>query len=67
MIKFRQGFGRLIRSKKDTGFIILFDRRVKNRSYGQKFLDSIPQGCPVSEINRKDILAKIDNNGALKI
>ncbi|MFN2339882.1 MAG: helicase C-terminal domain-containing protein [Halanaerobium sp.] len=64
VIKFRQGFGRLIRSKKDTGFIILFDRRVKTRSYGKKFLDSIPAGCPVSEINRKDLLAKIDNNGA---
>ncbi len=64
VIKFRQGFGRLIRSKKDTGYIILFDRRVKKRSYGQKFLDSIPDGCPVSEIKQKDILAKIDNNGA---
>jgi ATP-dependent DNA helicase DinG len=63
VIKFRQGFGRLIRSKKDTGYIILFDRRVKKRSYGQKFLDSIPDGCPVSEIKHKDILAKIDNNG----
>ena len=64
VIKFRQGFGRLIRSKNDTGFIILFDRRVKNRSYGQKFLDSLPQGCPISEINHRDILAKIDKNGA---
>ena len=63
VIKFRQGFGRLIRSKKDSGLIILFDRRVKERSYGSKFLDSLPAGCPVSEINRRDILAKIDNNG----
>ena len=66
VIKFRQGFGRLIRSKKDSGLIILFDRRVKERSYGNKFLDSLPAGCPVSEINRRDILAKIDDNGVLK-
>lgn len=63
VIKFRQGFGRLIRSKKDSGFIILFDRRVKSRSYGQKFLDSIPRGCPVFEINQKDIIKKIEDNG----
>ena len=64
VIKFRQGFGRLIRSKKDKGLIILFDRRVKERSYGQKFLDSLPEGCPVSELSNKDLLAKINKNGA---
>ncbi|TDP94149.1 ATP-dependent DNA helicase DinG [Halanaerobium saccharolyticum] len=63
VIKFRQGFGRLIRSKKDSGYIILFDRRVKSRSYGQKFLDSIPTGCPVFEINQKEIIKKLENNG----
>jgi len=64
VIKFRQGFGRLIRSKKDKGLIILFDRRVKSRSYGNKFLDSLPEGCPVSEINCNQLLEKINNNGA---
>jgi ATP-dependent DNA helicase DinG len=63
VIKFRQGFGRLIRSKKDSGLIILFDRRVKSRSYGQKFLNSIPRGCPVLEINQQNIIKKIENNG----
>ncbi|MFW5885414.1 MAG: helicase C-terminal domain-containing protein [Halanaerobium sp.] len=63
VIKFRQGFGRLIRSKKDSGYIILFDRRVKSRSYGHKFLDSIPGECPVLEINQSEIIKKIENNG----
>jgi len=63
VIKFRQGFGRLIRSKKDTGFIILFDRRVISRSYGRQFLDSIPSDCPILEIKAKDIIKKIEDNG----
>jgi ATP-dependent DNA helicase DinG len=64
VIKFRQGFGRLIRSKKDKGLIILFDRRVKSRSYGHKFLDSLPEGCPVVELNCNKLVEKIDENGA---
>ncbi|MFW6294406.1 MAG: helicase C-terminal domain-containing protein [Halanaerobium sp.] len=63
VIKFRQGFGRLIRSKNDSGLIILFDRRIKERSYGSKFLDSLPAGCPVSELNCREIITKIDENG----
>ncbi|MFW5961543.1 MAG: helicase C-terminal domain-containing protein [bacterium] len=63
VIKFRQGFGRLIRSKNDSGLIILFDRRIKERSYGSKFLDSLPAGCPVSELNCREIITKIDKNG----
>ncbi|MGM0548151.1 MAG: helicase C-terminal domain-containing protein [Bacillota bacterium] len=63
VIKFRQGFGRLIRSKKDSGLIILFDRRVKSRSYGSKFLQSLPKECPVLEIDSKTIIAKIQENG----
>lgn len=61
VIKFRQGFGRLIRSKKDKGLIILFDRRVKNRSYGNQFLNSLPKGCPVTEFKPVEIEEKIDN------
>lgn len=64
VIKFRQGFGRLIRSKNDKGLIILFDRRVKSRSYGKQFLNSLPEGCPVLEINTKELLKKINDNRA---
>jgi ATP-dependent DNA helicase DinG len=42
IIKFRQGFGRLIRSKKDTGVVIVGDNRLSRMQYGQQFLNSLP-------------------------
>jgi ATP-dependent DNA helicase DinG len=42
VLKFRQGVGRLIRSKHDTGIIVILDRRVFSKRYGQYFLDSLP-------------------------
>jgi len=44
VIKFRQGFGRLIRSKSDRGCILVFDRRMVEKNYGREFLDSLPEG-----------------------
>ncbi|WP_456443583.1 helicase C-terminal domain-containing protein [Caldithrix abyssi] len=41
IIKFRQGFGRLIRHKKDFGAVIIGDNRVSRMRYGQHFLNSI--------------------------
>jgi ATP-dependent DNA helicase DinG len=43
IIKFKQGFGRLIRSKTDTGIVAVLDSRIVNKRYGQRFLSSIPQ------------------------
>ena len=42
VLKFRQGFGRLIRNKQDRGAVIIFDKRVLIKSYGEKFLKSLP-------------------------
>ncbi len=42
VLRFRQGIGRLIRNKGDKGSIVVLDRRVTGRSYGQAFLQSIP-------------------------
>lgn len=42
IIKFKQGFGRLIRRKDDRGCFLLFDRRVVEKSYGQAFIASLP-------------------------
>jgi ATP-dependent DNA helicase DinG len=42
VIKFRQGFGRLIRSRNDRGAVLILDRRVINKSYGRTFLRSLP-------------------------
>lgn len=43
IIKFKQGFGRLIRSKTDTGIVVILDARILNKSYGSQFLTSIPK------------------------
>jgi ATP-dependent DNA helicase DinG len=42
VIKFRQGFGRLIRRKTDRGSIVLLDSRVLRKHYGRVFLESLP-------------------------
>ena len=43
VLRLKQGFGRLIRRATDRGAVVIFDRRVATRSYGQHFLDSLPQ------------------------
>ena len=42
VIKFKQGIGRLIRSKEDRGIITILDNRIVTKRYGKYFLDSIP-------------------------
>ena len=46
ILKFRQGVGRLIRTKTDTGIIVVLDNRILTKKYGQSFLDALPP-CPV--------------------
>lgn len=42
ILRFRQGFGRLIRSQQDRGVVVVLDSRIKNRQYGIQFIESIP-------------------------
>ena len=42
ILKFRQGFGRLIRSKSDRGLVVIMDNRINTKRYGQDFINSIP-------------------------
>ncbi|MBL7958824.1 hypothetical protein JNL27_01155, partial [bacterium] len=42
VIKFRQGFGRLIRSRSDRGIVVILDNRVISKKYGRLFLNSLP-------------------------
>lgn len=46
ILRFRQGFGRLIRTKYDRGVVVIFDRRVLTKTYGKLFVESLPQ-CTV--------------------
>ena len=45
VLKFRQGVGRLIRTKSDKGIVVVLDSRVLTKRYGQIFIDSLPK-CP---------------------
>jgi ATP-dependent DNA helicase DinG len=46
ILKLRQGVGRLIRSSKDRGSIVILDSRILSRPYGKAFLKALPE-CPV--------------------
>jgi DNA polymerase-3 subunit epsilon/ATP-dependent DNA helicase DinG len=43
ILRFEQGFGRLIRSARDRGACIVLDRRIVTRRYGRAFIDSLPE------------------------
>lgn len=43
VLRLRQGFGRLIRSKSDQGLFIVLDRRIETKSYGIEFLNALPK------------------------
>jgi DNA polymerase-3 subunit epsilon/ATP-dependent DNA helicase DinG len=42
ILRFRQGFGRLIRTQSDRGVVAIFDRRIMSKKYGRLFTDSLP-------------------------
>jgi ATP-dependent DNA helicase DinG len=44
VLKFKQGFGRLIRTKADKGTVVILDKRICTKNYGRAFLTSIPGG-----------------------
>lgn len=43
IIRFRQGFGRLIRSATDRGIVAIFDSRILSKNYGATFLEALPE------------------------
>jgi DNA polymerase-3 subunit epsilon/ATP-dependent DNA helicase DinG len=43
ILRFRQGFGRLIRTQSDRGVVAVFDKRLLTKKYGRLFLESIPE------------------------
>jgi ATP-dependent DNA helicase DinG len=49
ILKFRQGVGRLIRTKTDQGIIVALDNRILTKQYGKAFIDALPK-CPVEVV-----------------
>ena len=56
VIRFKQGFGRLIRSKTDRGVVVILDQRITSKSYGAAFLQSLPP-CTVRKGTADDLPA----------
>jgi predicted DnaQ family exonuclease/DinG family helicase len=48
ILKYRQGFGRLIRHKSDRGIVLVLDNRLVTKHYGRYFLDTIPSRTTVA-------------------
>ena len=49
VIKLKQGFGRLIRSRGDRGIVAILDHRVRTKRYGRSFLDALPP-CRIVDV-----------------
>ena len=60
IIKFRQGFGRLIRHKGDFGAVMVCDNRLSRMKYGQHFLESLPVKAKIFH-DRSELLADLDD------
>ncbi len=58
VIKFKQGFGRLIRRKSDFGTIVIFDNRIVTKFYGRLFLESLPE-CRIAAGNSDEVFAEM--------
>jgi ATP-dependent DNA helicase DinG len=56
ILRFRQGFGRLIRTESDRGVVVILDRRILTKRYGRSFLESIPT-CKVLNASLRDLPA----------
>ncbi len=60
VLRFRQGFGRLIRTRTDRGVLLVLDRRIGSRKYGEAFLRSLPR-CSVRELPSREVAGAIES------
>jgi DNA polymerase-3 subunit epsilon/ATP-dependent DNA helicase DinG len=58
ILRFKQGFGRLIRRKTDRGVVVVLDRRLRSRDYGAAFLRSLPS-CTLREVPLRDLPGEV--------
>lgn len=61
VLKFKQGFGRLIRSKTDCGTVVVLDSRIATKPYGRQFIAALPslpvRICPTDDFEDPPIVA----------
>lgn len=60
IIRFKQGFGRLIRSSSDKGALIVLDRRIDTKSYGKDFLRALPN-VEVRKVTLEDMVFDLED------
>lgn len=60
ILRFKQGFGRLIRTKEDRGICFVLDRRITTTYYGKRFISSIPK-VPIYEEPIEDLVKKLSS------
>jgi DNA polymerase-3 subunit epsilon/ATP-dependent DNA helicase DinG len=58
-LRLRQGFGRLIRRREDRGAVVLLDRRLSSRTYGETFLRSLPE-CEVARPALSEVATTVE-------
>ncbi|GCL70431.1 ATP-dependent helicase DinG [Paenibacillus naphthalenovorans] len=58
VIRFKQGFGRLVRTASDKGIVIIYDTRVIDTNYGKYFLYSLP-GPKIEHMNSNQLVPRI--------
>lgn len=58
-LRLKQGLGRLIRSEKDKGVMIVLDNRLIQTSYGKQIVSSLPKGLPIEEVATKNMGEKL--------
>ncbi|MDA0300900.1 MAG: exonuclease domain-containing protein [Chloroflexi bacterium] len=59
VLRFRQGFGRLIRGQTDRGTFVVLDSRIVRRSYGRTFLEGLPD-CEVRTLRAAEIAGHVE-------
>ena len=60
VLRFRQGFGRLIRGTTDRGVFVVLDSRIVRRSYGEVFVDSLPD-CEVRRLRADNVPRAVED------
>jgi DNA polymerase-3 subunit epsilon/ATP-dependent DNA helicase DinG len=58
ILRFKQGFGRLIRSRTDRGVLVVLDRRLRTRRYGDSFVRSLPE-CTLRDVPLRDLPGEV--------
>ena len=58
ILRFKQGFGRLIRRKTDRGVMVVLDRRFRSRKYGDAIVRSLPS-CELRELPLRDMAGEV--------